>query len=147
MAEAETPRLLTRLHHRPVGDQLPPLRQRFHSGDRAPANAVGRFIQSDSTYGNSVPQRFSRSYLRGDNHINSVKRRRAEGVARSNVGDRPNHQGGFFHAAEFCFATAMRLVPRRYRFADALLIARAAMPLFSMTYPYRERGRLGFDET
>lgn len=51
----------------------------------------------------------------------------------------------FFHAAEFCFAAAMRLVPRRYRFGAAFAIARAAVPLFRRTHAYREQERIGFD--
>ena len=69
-------------------------------------------------------------------------------MARSNnvsVGESAIHRGGFFHAAELCFATVMRIVPRRYRFRAALLIARAAVPLFRRTHAYREQERIGFD--
>lgn len=52
---------------------------------------------------------------------------------------------GFIHAAELYFATAMRLVPRRYRFGAAVFIARAALPLFRRTYAYREQELKGFD--
>lgn len=52
---------------------------------------------------------------------------------------------GFVHAAESCFATAMRLVPRKYRFAAAVLIARAALPLLRRTQAYRVQERIGFD--
>jgi lauroyl/myristoyl acyltransferase len=61
------------------------------------------------------------------------------------MGDRPIHRRGFFHAAELCFSTAMLLVPRRYRFGAAMLIARVAVPLFRRTYAYREQERIGFD--
>jgi lauroyl/myristoyl acyltransferase len=40
----------------------------------------------------------------------------------------------------------MRLVPRRYRFGAAVLIARSAVPLFRRTYAYREQERIGFDK-
>jgi lauroyl/myristoyl acyltransferase len=49
------------------------------------------------------------------------------------------------HAAERCFATAMRLVPRRYRFDAAVLVARAAVPLFRRTQAYRVQEKIGFD--
>src|SRR5215213_1092261 len=42
-----------------------------------------------------------------------------------------------FHAAEACFAAAMRLVPRSFRFGAAVLIARAAVPLFRRTDAYQ----------
>jgi lauroyl/myristoyl acyltransferase len=48
-------------------------------------------------------------------------------------------------AAERCFAAAMRLVPRRRRFAAALLAARAAVPLLSRTQAYRVQEKIGFD--
>lgn len=51
----------------------------------------------------------------------------------------------FVHAAERCFAAAMRLVPRRRRFAAAVLVARAAVPLFRRTEAYRVQERIGFD--
>jgi len=51
----------------------------------------------------------------------------------------------FIHAVEFCFATLMRLMPLRYRFAAALIIARAAVPLFRMTDAYRVQELIGFD--
>ena len=43
----------------------------------------------------------------------------------------------FFHAAEACFAAAMRLVPRSLRFGAAVLVARAAVPLFRRTRAYQ----------
>ncbi|HEV2708361.1 MAG TPA: hypothetical protein VGV59_20770 [Pyrinomonadaceae bacterium] len=51
----------------------------------------------------------------------------------------------FIYAAEFCFAMMMRLVPRRYRFGAALVVARAAVPLFRMTNAYRVQEMIGFD--
>lgn len=63
----------------------------------------------------------------------------------SKVGDRPGHRKNFFHAAELCFATVMRLVPRRYRFGAAFTIARAVVPLFRRTDAYREQEMIGFD--
>lgn len=40
---------------------------------------------------------------------------------------------------EKCFAFAMRIVPRQYRFQTALLLARASVPLFGWTGAYREQ--------
>jgi len=39
----------------------------------------------------------------------------------------------------------MRLVPRRRRFDAAVLVARAAVPLFRRTRAYREQEKMGFD--
>jgi len=61
------------------------------------------------------------------------------------VGDGPGRRKNFVHAAELCFATAMRLVPRRYRFGAAFAIARATAPLFRRTDAYREQELIGFD--
>ena len=41
--------------------------------------------------------------------------------------------------AERCFALAMQLVPRHYRFQTALLLARTTVPLFVRTAAYREQ--------
>ncbi len=41
--------------------------------------------------------------------------------------------------AELCFALAMRIVPRPYRFDAGLLLARAALPLLRKTEAYREQ--------
>lgn len=41
--------------------------------------------------------------------------------------------------AERCFAFAMRMVPRQYRFQTALWLARATAPLFSSSAAYREQ--------
>lgn len=41
--------------------------------------------------------------------------------------------------AERCFAFAMRIVPRQYRFQTALWLARATAPLFSSSAAYREQ--------
>ena len=41
--------------------------------------------------------------------------------------------------AELCFALAMRIVPRRYRFQTALFAARTTVPLFRRTQAYREQ--------
>lgn len=69
----------------------------------------------------------------------------ASGEVRSRASDAPGDREGFVHAAELYFATAMRLVPRRYRFGAAVLVARAALPLFRRTYAYREQALLGLD--
>ncbi len=50
-----------------------------------------------------------------------------------------SHLGHLFHSAEFCFAALMLIVPRRYRFGAARLIARALLPLFRRTDAYREQ--------
>ena len=42
-------------------------------------------------------------------------------------------------SAERCFALAMRIVPRQYRFQTALLLARMTVPLFGLTGAYREQ--------
>lgn len=47
-------------------------------------------------------------------------------------------------AAERCFALAMRIVPRRYRFQTALLLARATAPLFVCTAAYQEQSIKNF---
>lgn len=56
---------------------------------------------------------------------------------RSKEGVRTGGRRRFFHAAEACFAAAMRLVPRPFRFGAAVLIARAAVPLFRRTDAYQ----------
>jgi hypothetical protein len=48
-------------------------------------------------------------------------------------------------AAEFFFAAAMRLAPRRYRFSAAVFVARAIAPLLRLTNAYREQELKGFD--
>src|SRR5215207_8950888 len=58
-------------------------------------------------------------------------------IMRANDEVRPERRRRFFHAAEVCFAAAMRLVPRPFRFGAAVLIARAAVPLFRLTDAYR----------
>lgn len=62
------------------------------------------------------------------------------------AGDGRGRRKDFLYAAEFCFATAMWLVPRRYRFGAAFAIAHAAVPLFRRTGAYRVQERIGFDE-
>ena len=47
-------------------------------------------------------------------------------------------------AAEWCFALLMQLLPRRYRFQTALLLARATVPLFVRTAAYREQSIKNF---
>jgi hypothetical protein len=48
-------------------------------------------------------------------------------------------------AAEFCFAAALRLVPRRRRFGATMMMASVAVPLLRRTSAYREQERIGFD--
>lgn len=59
------------------------------------------------------------------------------GIMRAKEEVRTGRRRRFFHAAEACFAAAMRLVPRRYRFGAAVLIARSAVPLFRLTNAYQ----------
>lgn len=66
-------------------------------------------------------------------------------MARSNVGEGHGRRNDFVRAAELCFATAMRLVPRRRRFAAAVLASRAALPLLRRTEAYRVQEKIGFD--
>jgi hypothetical protein len=66
-------------------------------------------------------------------------------VRRPELGDISGRREDFIRAAEACFAKAILLVPRRYRFAAAVLAARAAVPFFRMTDAYRVQERLGFD--
>jgi lauroyl/myristoyl acyltransferase len=61
------------------------------------------------------------------------------------VGEGQGRREDFVDAAERCFASAMRLVPRRRRFAAAVLVARAALPLLRRTNAYRVQERIGFD--
>lgn len=63
----------------------------------------------------------------------------------SGAGEGRGRREGLVNAAELCFAAAMRLVPRRYRFDTAFALARAAVPLFRRTQAYREQERIGFD--
>jgi lauroyl/myristoyl acyltransferase len=47
-------------------------------------------------------------------------------------------------AAERCFALAMKIVPRHYRFQTALLLARVTVPLLVRTAAYREQSIKNF---
>src|SRR5918997_1199055 len=49
------------------------------------------------------------------------------------------HRWYSFHLAGVCFATAMRLIPRRRRFGVASLIARAAEPFARRTAAYQQQ--------
>jgi hypothetical protein len=60
-----------------------------------------------------------------------------QGIIRSKEVVRSGRRRRFFHAAEMCFAVAMRLIPRRYRFGTAIFIARATVPLFRLTEVYQ----------
>ena len=57
----------------------------------------------------------------------------------------PGLRRRLIRAAEFFFAAAMRLAPRRYRFAVAVFVARAVTPLLRLTSAYREQELKGFD--
>jgi len=48
-------------------------------------------------------------------------------------------------AAEFFFAAAMRLAPRRHRFGAAVFVARAVTPLLRLTDAYRRQELIGYD--
>lgn len=51
------------------------------------------------------------------------------------------------NAAEFGFATGMRLVPRSWRFGVSLFIAGASLPLFRLTNEYQDQRLKGFDNS
>ena len=69
---------------------------------------------------------------------------RAEAM-RPEAGVTPHLRRRPIQAAEFFFAVAMRLVPRRYRFGAALFVSRAATPLLRLTDAYRKQELIGFD--
>jgi hypothetical protein len=69
----------------------------------------------------------------------------ADAVMRSKVAVTTVREDYLVPKAERCFATAMRLVPRRYRFGAALLVARVALPLFRRTGAYRDQEIKRFD--
>jgi lauroyl/myristoyl acyltransferase len=56
-----------------------------------------------------------------------------------------DHRWYSFHLAGLCFALAMRLVPRRRRFAAAILIARAATPFIRRTEAFRNQRKGNVD--
>ncbi len=66
-------------------------------------------------------------------------------VIRPEAGGTPNLRRRSVQAAEFFFAAAMRLAPRRYRFGAAVFVARAAVPLLRLTSAYRVQELIGFD--
>ena len=66
-------------------------------------------------------------------------------VMRPEAGVTPDFRRRLIRAAEFFFAAAMRLVPRRYRFGAAVFVARAAAPLLRLTDAYRRQESIGFD--
>lgn len=65
--------------------------------------------------------------------------------ARRQASLRPNRWRTIIRAAEFCFAAALRLAPRRRRFGVTLLMASAAVPLLRRTSAYRQQELIGFD--
>lgn len=66
-------------------------------------------------------------------------------VRRPEAAPAPGLRRRLIQAAEFFFAASMRLVPRRYRFGAAVLVARAATPVLRLTSAYREQELKGFD--
>jgi hypothetical protein len=76
---------------------------------------------------------------------------KAGGYARTDeVGPRPGLRANrgrkvLIRAAEFCFAAALRLVPRGRRFGLTVRAASAAVPLLRRTSAYRQQERIGFD--
>lgn len=56
----------------------------------------------------------------------------------------PRDEFSFARMAEFCFALAMRAVPRTHRFDAAILVAPTFIPLLRWTKSYREQHRMGF---
>ena len=67
-------------------------------------------------------------------------------MAHWKAGDSLSRRENFVHAAELCFAAAMRVVPRSFRFSAAFAIARVAVPVFRRTRAYREQEMIGFDD-
>lgn len=65
--------------------------------------------------------------------------------ARPGANPEPNRWRVMIRAAEFCFAAALRLAPRRRRFGAALMMASAAAPLLRRTSAYRRQELIGFD--
>jgi lauroyl/myristoyl acyltransferase len=61
----------------------------------------------------------------------------------ANVG--PDRRRRLIHAAEFCFAVALRLAPRRFRFGTVLTLTSAVLPLLRRTSAYRVQAEMGFD--
>ena len=66
-------------------------------------------------------------------------------LMRPEAGVAPGPGRRLIQAAEFFFAGAMRLVPRRYRFGAAVLVARSLTPLLRLTNAYRVQELIGFD--
>lgn len=69
---------------------------------------------------------------------------RAGGV-RQGVDVKPERRRRLIRAAEFCFAAALRLAPRRRRFGAVLLLADAVLPFLRRTSAYRWQEAVGFD--
>lgn len=61
------------------------------------------------------------------------------------TGVEPDRRRRFIRAAEFCFAAAVGLAPRRFRFGAVLKLAGAVLPLLRRTSAYREQEGMGFD--
>jgi hypothetical protein len=61
------------------------------------------------------------------------------------AGVEPDRRRRLIRAAEFCFAAALRLAPRRCRFGAVLMLAGAALPLLRRTSAYRQQEGMGFD--
>ena len=64
---------------------------------------------------------------------------------RPEAGVKPAPRRRLIQAAEFLFAAAMRLTPRRYRFGAAVFVARAVTPLLRLTDAYQKQELIGFD--
>lgn len=67
------------------------------------------------------------------------------GVLRPEAGVTSEFRRRLIRAAEFVFAAAMRLAPRRYRFGAAVFVAHAVAPLLRLTEAYRKQELIGFD--
>jgi lauroyl/myristoyl acyltransferase len=57
----------------------------------------------------------------------------------------PERRRLLIRAAEFCFAAALRLAPRRFRFGAVLMLTSAVLPLLRRTVAYRMQAEMGFD--
>lgn len=64
---------------------------------------------------------------------------------RTEAGVEPDRRQHLIRAAEFCFAAALWLVPRRFRFGAVLTLTSAVLPLLRRTGAYRVQAEMGFD--
>lgn len=85
-----------------------------------------------------------RSSLVVESTIRPNRRARAH-APRTAAGVEPERRRRLIRAAEFCFAAALRLAPRRLRFGAVLTLTSAVLPLLRRTGAYRVQAEMGFD--